>query len=132
MPGAGQEIGNHRTRSIAWLSSVLLAGAGCVVSDYRVTRDETDLKWANINLAGANPSEQAQRQQELAQAERSLQASEDVRRGFVIATASLYALNVLDTMIMPLHLSAPDKPKVSSIAPTILPDGPGVAVSLRF
>jgi hypothetical protein len=132
VPGAGQESGNHRTRSIVWLSTVLLSGAGCVVADYRVLRDETELKWAKIQLANAGPSEQAQRQLESEQATRSVEASKDVLRGFVIATASLHALNLIDAMIMPLNMAAPDKPKVSSIVPIMLPDGPGVAVSLRF
>jgi hypothetical protein len=132
VPGAGQEFGNHRTRSLVWLASELLAGAGYVVTDYRVQRDDTDLKWAQINVDSAGPSEKAQRQLQLEQATRSVQASKDIRRGFLIGTASLHALNLIDALIMPLNLPVPDKPKVSSLFPIILPDGPGVAVSLRF
>jgi hypothetical protein len=132
VPGAGQEYGNHRTRSIVWLSSVLGAGAGYVVTDYRVRRDETDLKFAQINADSAGPSEQVQRQEELEQAERSLEASKDVRTGFLIGIAAFHALNIFDSMVMYLNLPAPEKPKVSSISPIMLPDGPGIGVDFRF
>lgn len=132
VPGAGQESGNHQTRSVVWLASVLLSGAGYVVTDYRTHRDETDLKWAQIRYDAAAPSEQAQRQLELDQARRSVDESKDIRRGFVFGTLSLHALNIVDAMMMRLNLPAPDKPKVSSIAPIMLPDGPGVGVALRF
>ncbi len=132
IPGAGQEFANHRTRSIVWLASVIGSGAGYVVADYRVRRDETDFKWAQINVDSAGPSNQTQRQLQLEQASRSLSASKNIRQGFLIGTVSFYALNVLDAMVMYLHLTAPDKPKVSSIAPIMLPDGPGLAVNVRF
>jgi len=132
IPGAGQEFGNHRTRSVLWLTAVLLSGAGYVVADYRVQRDATDLKWAGINLNNASPSEQAERLLKFEQAGRSLDVSKDIRRGFVLGTAAIHAVNLIDAMIMPLNLPAPSKPKVSSIVPLVLPNGPGVAVSLRF
>lgn len=132
VPGAGQEFGNHRTRSVVWLSMVLIGGAGYVVTDYRVDRDETDLKWAQINVDTAAPPELAQRQAELRQAEHSLNESRDIRHGFVVGTVAVYALNVFDSMVMYLKLQAPDKPKVASIAPIMLPDGPGIGFSARF
>lgn len=132
VPGAGQEFGNHRTRSVVWLGSVLMAGAGYVVSDYKVDRDETDYKFAQLNADSAGPSEQAQRNEELDQAERSLEASENIRQGFFIGIFALHAINIVDAMIMPLRLRGPDKPKVASIGPAWLQDGPGVVVSLRL
>ncbi len=132
VPGAGQEFGNHRTRSVVWLAATLLSGAGFVVSDYRTQRDETDLKWAKIRAGNASPSELVQRQLELDQARRSRDESKDIRRSFVIGTVSFHALNILDAMMMRLNLQKPDKPKISSIAPIMLPDGPGVGVTLLF
>jgi len=132
VPGAGQEYGNHRTRSIVWLSAVLGSGAGYVVTDYRVRRDDTDLKFAQINLDNAGPSQVALAQQQLDQAQRSLQASRDIRTGFAIGTIAFYALNLFDASVMWLKLPEPDKPKVSSISPIMLPDGPGLAVTTRF
>jgi uncharacterized protein DUF5683 len=132
IPGAGQEFGNHRTRSVVWLSTVILSGAGYVVADYRYDRDVTDLKWAQIGVDNATPAELPTREAQLAQAQRSLDESKDIRRGAVVIGAAFYALNVFDTMIMRLKLEPPEKPKVSSIAPIMLPDGPGVGVTLLF
>jgi hypothetical protein len=132
LPGAGQEYANHRTRGIVWLSAVLGAGAGYVVADYKVQRDETDLKWAQINLDDAGPSTVAQAQAELGQAERSLNASKDIRTAFLIGIVGFYALNVADATVMYLTLQAPEKPRVSSISPIMLPDGPGLGVSMKF
>ncbi len=132
VPGAGQEFANHRTRSIVWLGAALLSGAGYVVADYRVQRDETNVKWAEIFVDSAGPSEVTIRELELERQRRDLQASEDLRRGFAIATASIYALNFIDALIMPLTLPVPTGPKVSSIRPILLPEAPGIAVSLRF
>lgn len=132
VPGAGQEYANHRTRAIVWLASVLGAGAGYVVADYRLRRDETDYKFAKINLDSAGPSEVALRQLQLEQASRSLDASKDIRHGFIVATATLYGLNLLDATIMYLRLVPPDKPRVSYIGPIMLPDGPGIALTLRL
>jgi hypothetical protein len=132
VPGAGQEYGNHYTRSIVWLTSVLGAGAGYVVADYRVRRDETDLKWAQVNADSAGPSTAVQRQEELEQAQRSLNASKDIRTGFLIGIAAFHALNIADAMIMYITLPAPEKPKVSSISPIMLPDGPGIGATFRF
>lgn len=132
IPGAGQEFGNHRTRSVVWLTATLFSGAGYVVSDYRTRRDETDLKWAKIRADNATPSELVQRKLEFDQARRSRDESKDIRRGFVVGTLSLHALNILDATMMRLNLQAPEKPKISSIAPIMLPDGPGVGIALSF
>ncbi|MGH7681120.1 MAG: DUF5683 domain-containing protein [Candidatus Eiseniibacteriota bacterium] len=132
VPGAGQEYANHRTRSIVWLATVLGSGAAYVVTDYRVRRDETDQFWAQVNADSAGPSTQAQRNQELDQANRSLQASKDIRSGTAITTAVFYGLNLFDALVMYLNLEAPDKTKVSSISPILTPDGPGLAVQVRF
>jgi hypothetical protein len=133
LPGAGQEFGNHRARGAIWLGAVLLSGAGIVVADNRVQRDQTDLKWANIELGTAAPPEQAQRQLRVDEARRALQASDDVRRGFVTATVSLHILNLLDTVVMPLTVSTATAAKgSSSITPLVGPDEVGMAVAVRF
>ncbi len=132
VPGAGQEYANHRTRSIVWLATVLGSGAMYVVTDYRVRRDETDQYWAQVYADSAGPSEQALRNSQLDQANRSLSASKDIRTGAAIATMSFYALNLFDAMFMYVNLKDPEGTKVSSITPVVTPDGPGVAVHLRF
>lgn len=131
VPGAGQEFGNHRTRSIVWLGGVLFSGAAFVVADYKVHRDETDLKFAQINVDNAGPSELPMRQLELEQQQRSFAASKDIRQGFAIAALSVYALNLFDAMVMPLSLPIPST-KVASVTPILSPDQPGLAVSVRF
>ena len=111
VPGAGQEFGNHRTRSIVWLSAVLVSGAGYVVADYKVRRDDTDLTWAQTNVDSAGPSTIVQRQRELDQAERSLDASKDIRTAFLIGIAGFHALNIVDAMIMYLSLPRRTSPR---------------------
>ena len=132
VPGAGQEYGNHRTRSIVWLGGVLLFGAGYVVADYKVHRDETDVKWARIYVDSAGPSEAYQRQLDLEQQERSLQSSEDIRQGAAILTAGWYALNIVDAIIMPLTPPRQKPQKLSMITPMVSPQSAGMRVTYRF
>lgn len=132
LPGAGQEFANHRMRAAAWLGATLLTGAGIVVADHKVQQDENDLKRANVALSNAAPSEQAQRQLDVDQARRDLQASDDLRRGFATATVSLHALNLLDAMVMPLTRVGAPASKTSFITPALGPRAAGVAVSFRF
>ncbi len=122
---------NHRTRGAGWLGAMLLTGAGIVVADNHVQQDKTDLKWAKADLSNAAPSEQAQKQLEVDQARRNLQASDDIRRGFVIASVWLHVVNLVDAAVMPLTVPA-TAPKSSSITPALGPGGAGVAVTLRF
>jgi len=132
LPGAGQEFANHRARAAAWLGTALVTGAGIVVADNKVQQDATDLKWAKINLGNAAPSQLAQRQLEVDEARRTLQASDDIRRGFATATIALHVLSLLDAMVMPVTPTAAPASKTSSIAPILSPRTAGVAVSVRF
>ena len=132
LPGAGQEFANHRTRGAGWLGVILLTGAGVVVADNHVHQDQTDLNWAKADLSNAPPSEQARKQLEVDQARRNLQASDDIRRGFVIASVWLHVVNLVDAAVMPLTVPAATAPKSSSITPALGPGGAGVAVTLRF
>ena len=131
-PGAGQEYGNHRTRSIVWLGGVLLFGAGYVVADYKVHRDETDVKWAEVYLDSAGPSESYQAQLDLEQQRRSLESSKDIRTGAAYAIAGWYALNVIDAVIMPLTPPKQRPQKVATVSPLITPRSAGMQVSYRF
>jgi hypothetical protein len=132
IPGAGQDFSNHRTRGTIWLASVIAAGAGYVVTDYRVNRDETDVKWAKIAVDDAGPGTIDQKLLELEQQERDLSASQDARRGFAIAGITLYSLNLLDSMIMPLGYNPPKRAKVASIEPIVDPRMAGMSVNVRF
>jgi len=132
VPGAGQDFSNHRTRGTIWLASVIAAGAGYVVTDYRVNRDETDVKWAKIGVDGAGPGTIDEKLLELEQQERDLSASQDARRGFAIAGIPLYSLNLLDSMIMPLGYNPPKRAKVASIEPIVDPRMAGMSVNVRF
>jgi len=132
IPGAGQDFSNHRTRGTIWLASVIAAGAGYVVTDYRVNRDETDVKWAKIAVDEAGPGTIDEKLLELEQQERDLSASQDARRGFAIAGITLYSLNLLDSMIMPLGYNPPKRAKVASIEPIVDPRMAGMSVNVRF
>jgi len=139
--GAGQEYAGHRTRSLVWLSAVLFSGAGYVVGDYQVNYGQTQVDAAEEQVAYAlieadslGPSGSSalyDAQLQLQQAEGNLQASEDVRQGFLIAIIGFHLLSLIDASIMQITLPAPTGPKISAIVP-IRPDGPAVAVSLRF
>jgi hypothetical protein len=132
VPGGGQDYSNHRSRGTVWLATMVVAGAGFVVTDYRVNRDETDVKWARIAVDEAGPGTIDQKELELEQQRRDLAASEDARRGFVIAAASLYSLNLLDSFIMPLGYNPPKRAKVASIEPIVDPRFAGMSVNIRF
>ncbi|HET9253451.1 MAG TPA: hypothetical protein VFP58_15160 [Candidatus Eisenbacteria bacterium] len=132
VPGAGQEFANHRTRSSVWLSTVLVSAAGYVVADYWVSRDEVDVKWAQIGVDTAPPAELEQALLELEQEQRDLDVSRDVRRAFGIATVGFHALNLIDASVMYLSLPIPSQPKTAMITPLVSPDLAGAAVHLRF
>ncbi|HEX3112686.1 MAG TPA: hypothetical protein VHU20_05425 [Candidatus Eisenbacteria bacterium] len=132
IPGAGQDFSNHRSRGTIWLASVIAAGAGYVITDYRVNRDETDVKWAKIGVDEAGPGTIDEKLLELEQQERDLSASQDARRGFAIAGITLYSLNLLDSMIMPLGYNPPKRAKVASIEPIVDPRMAGMSVNVRF
>ena len=132
LPGGGQDFSNHRTRGTVWLASVIAAGAGYVITDYRVNRDETDVKWAQIAVDDAGPGTIDQRLLELEQQERDLAASQDARRGFAIAGLTLYSLNLLDAAIMPLGYNPPKRAKVATIEPIVDPRFAGMSLAVRF
>ena len=132
VPGGGQDFSNHRTRGTIWLASVIAAGAGYVVTDYRVNRDRTDVKWAQIAVDEAGPGSIDEKLLELEQQNRDLAASEDARRGFAIAGITLYSLNLLDSMIMPLGYNPPKRAKVASLEPIIDTRMAGMSVNVRF
>ena len=132
VPGGGQDYSNHRSRGTVWLATVTLAGAGYVITDYRVHRDQTDVKWAQIGVDEAGPGTIDQKLLALEQQKRDLAASEDARRGFAIAGISLYALNMLDSFIMPLGYNPPKRAKVASIEPIVDPRFAGMSVNIRF
>jgi hypothetical protein len=132
LPGGGQDFGNHRARGTVWLASVIAAGAGYVITDYRVNRDETDVKWAQIAVDDAGPGTIDQRLLELEQQERDLAASQDARRGFAIAGLTLYSLNLLDSVIMPLGYNPPKHAKVATIEPIVDPRFAGMSLAVRF
>jgi len=132
VPGGGQDFSNHRTRGTIWLASVIAAGAGYVVTDYRVNRDRTDVKWAQIAVDEAGPGSIDEKLLELEQQNRDLAASEDARRGFAIAGITFYSLTLLDSMIMPLGYNPPKRAKVASLEPIIDTRMAGMSVNVRF
>lgn len=132
VPGAGQEFANHRTRSTIWLSSVLVSAAGYVVADYWVSRDEVDVKWAQIGVDTAPPAGLDPALLKLEQENRDLDVSRGVRKAFGIATVGFHALNLLDATIMYLSLPIPEHPKVSAITPIVTPELAGAAIHLTF
>ena len=132
VPGAGQEFANHRTRSSIWLTTVLFSGAGYVVADYWVSRDEVDVKWAKIGVENAAPADLDKARLELEQENRDLDVSKGVRRAFGIATLGFHALNLMDASIMYLSLPIPTHPKTAMIEPLVSPEMAGAAVHVRF
>ena len=132
IPGAGQEFANHRTRSSVWLGTVLVSAAGYVVADYWVSRDEVDVKWAQIGVDNAPPAGLDTALLELEQEERDLDVSRGVRRAFGIATLGFHALNLIDATIMYLALPVPTQPKTTSIEPLVSPELAGAVVHIRF
>jgi hypothetical protein len=132
VPGAGQEFANHRTRSTVWLSTVLFSAAGFVYADYRVNRESDEVDFAQQAVDNAAPGDVDEALLRLEQENRDLDASQDLRTGFAIATASFHALNLVDATFMWLALPVPKGPKVATVEPIVGPEMTGAAVHLRF
>jgi hypothetical protein len=132
VPGAGQEYAGHRTRGVVWLAGLLASGAGWVIADYYVNYSATQLNGTIAQAETAGPSEIANAELQVQQAQRKLDSWQDTRYGWGLAMAGFEALSLIDAMVMHLSpLQPTQSAKFSAIVP-ITPDGPAVGVSMRF
>lgn len=132
IPGAGQEFANQQGRGALWLGAVFAAGAGIVIADGMVERDQTQVDWAEVMIDSAGPSERPERVREWERQKRDLQSSEDLRRGFRYALIGTYLANVIDAFFVPTGKPAPAGRTNLSTSAIIRPDGPEFQATLRF
>lgn len=140
-PGSGQEFAGLHGRGMIWLSGMLATGAGYVMARGEMDQRTTDIhRYQQIQkVFGAfdslGPSEQLQYLKllnNLDQAESSLDNARSWARGFLIALASTYGMNVLDALAAPIRRDdAPGYPRVSVIAP-VTPSRAALGLSYRF
>lgn len=132
IPGAGQEFANHRGRGSLWLGATLAAGAGLVIADGMVERDQTRADWAEVFIDSVGPSERPGQVREWERRKRDVQSSEDLRRGFRYGLIGTYLANVIDAIFVPMGRPAPvGKTRVSTSA-IIRPDGSELVTTLHF
>jgi len=132
VPGAGQEFANHRQRGAFWLGAALAAGAGIVVADGMVERDQTRTDWAKALIDSAGPSEVGLRVRDWERRKRDLQSSEDLRRGFRYALIGTYLVNIVDALVVPTGGPAREGTRRVSTSAIVRPDGPELQATLHF
>jgi len=133
VPGAGQDFANQRVRGTLWLGAALAAGAGLVVADGMVERDQTDADWAEAFLDSAGPSELPARLRDVEVKRNDLQSSEDLRRGFRYAIVGVYLASLIDALLLPIHEAGVTRDgRVSATFAPLTPQGPSAQVTLRF
>ncbi len=132
IPGAGQEFANHSGRGALWLGATLAAGAGLVVADGMVERDQTRVDWAEMQIDSAGPTERVERVRDWERRKRDLQSSEDLRRGFRYGLIGSYLANVVDAIFVPMGRPAPVGKARLSTSAIIRPDGPELVTTLHF
>jgi hypothetical protein len=129
VPGAGQTYANHRTRGALWLVGVLAAGAGYTVGETMIASAQHDID-ENLYRAEQDPANSALYQDRVKAAKDDLASAEDLRRNFGYAGLGVYALNVLDAMVLSLHHKAEAEPM--PVSATFGPEGTRVALSFRY
>ncbi|HEV8128817.1 MAG TPA: hypothetical protein VGQ14_04105 [Candidatus Eisenbacteria bacterium] len=129
VPGAGQTYANHRTRGALWLLGVLAAGAGYAVGETMVASAQHDID-ENLYLAGQNPADSLLYLGRVKAANDDLASAEDLRRDFGYGAIGVYALNVLDAMMLSLHQKTETEPL--PLSATFGPDGTRIAVRFRY
>lgn len=113
VPGAGQTYANHRTRGALWLIGVLAAGAGYTVAETMVASAQHDID-ENQYRAAQNPADSLY-QDRIKTANDDLASAQDLRRNFGYAGLGVYALNVLDAMVLSLHEKTETEPPPVSV-----------------
>jgi hypothetical protein len=131
VPGAGQDFANSPGRGAFWLGATLAAGAGFIVAEGMVEREQTKLDWARAMIDSVGPSERPARQREAEQRKSDLQSNEDFRRGMRYAMIGCYVANLIDALLIPIHAPATPARRVSTAIP-VSPDGAAVQVTVRF
>jgi hypothetical protein len=132
VPGAGQEFANHRRRGARRLGAALAAGAGVVVADGAVERDQTQADWAKALIDSAGPSERASRLRDWERRKHELQSSEDLRRGLRYALIGAYFANVVDALFGPVGRPVREGKARLSTSATVRPDRTEFQATLRF
>ena len=130
LPGAGQDFANHRVRGALWLAGVLATGAGYTYAHVTIEKTKADIAWNRVLADSAGPTDQLQYLREIEILTSDLESDRDIRRGFAAATVGIYVASVIDALVMSLGPPSAE-PRVSTSFP-LRPDGPAVAVNIRY
>jgi hypothetical protein len=129
VPGAGQTFANHRTRGALWLVAALAAGAGFTVGETTLARKRADLE-ESLLLAGRNPGDPLPYLARAEAAREDIRSAKDLRRSFAYGALAVYAGNLMDALA--LSLKRPENASGPELSATFGPDGPGVALRVRY
>ena len=132
VPGAGQDYANQRTRGFLWLSGTVMAGAAYFVADESHHRLLTKLHRAELRLLTATPSEIPALQADVIRFTNKERSSYDLLSGLGLAMAGIYAANIIDAGMLPLHSSESWKQSSTSISVPMQRGRVAVAITRRF
>jgi hypothetical protein len=132
VPGAGQEYAGERSRGLAWLSATLACGAAFVIADFEHERDLSRLYRGEEAYAALDSTLKPLYRPALVELEKKADTSRKWRKGFAVAAAGVYALNLLDALAMPIRRDdGTGEPRFSLDAP-VTPERAALRLSYRF
>jgi hypothetical protein len=132
VPGAGQEFAGQRSRGLAWLSTTLASGAAYVIADFEYERDLSRLSHGEADYAALDSTLKPAYLPAIVQLKKDADESKKWRRGFALAAAGFYALNLIDAFAVPIRRDdGTGEPRFSLTAP-VAPDRAALTLSYRF
>lgn len=131
-PGAGQEFAGQRARGLGWLSATLASGAAFVIADFEHERDLSRLERGERDYAALDPTLKPAYLPSLVQLQKDADQSRKWRKGFLLATAGFYGLNLVDALTVPVSRdNGTGEPRFTLSAP-VEPDRAALLLSYRF
>lgn len=132
VPGAGQEFAGQRARGVGWLSATLACGAAYLIADFEHERDLSRLSRGEQNYAALDSTLKPTYLPALVELQKDADASQKWRKGFALATAGFYAVNLLDALTVPIRRDdGTGEPRFTLSAP-MSPDRAALSLSYRF
>lgn len=133
IPGWGQLYSEHKSKAMVFAGLTLASATAFLIADLRFDNKYDDYKVAKDRYYAATTIADRQRLWPvMEEAQRTAYDAEDVRRVTVGVVGVVYALNVLDALFFPAHVSTGIDVKGLSLAPVGLDGRPGLQISTRF
>jgi len=133
IPGWGQSYYGHKTKSMAFALGTMASALG-----YLLAKDDYDGKVETYNIykqALADTrrwSDLRHIETELRQAQREANDAETRMNALMIMAVGVYALNLIDTIVLFPEHTAYTEYKALTVVPDIKPDGAALSLAVRF